>query len=878
MSTSKLHTLEKLLKDGVDIPEDNDNDGYRRYPLAGILIPRIQRPYAQGRRDKNISDIRRDFVGNLLSVVSADEDRALELSFIFGSLQKVNWDDPRGNSRALELLDGQQRLTTLFLLHWYLYKKECPQDFPDWMSRFRYETRDSSTAFLSKITDKSCSIDLNEAVRRKDSQTPDTITPSEAITRLIWYNNDFRCDTTVTSMLCMLDEIDSQYKVLEREDKAQDHSLHKNLGRIRFYIRLLLEFDMPDLLFIKMNSRGLPLIPFENFKADVMRYMEKSKRYEEMVSITDSESSPFHFYFASQVDTRWVYIFWNRPAIPADGAIIELDDRRTGARFFRFFNRMLFAKLAVDYAGTEDSFSKQELESACEFFRTAPEISMEEHLTDWNTKYIPAISRWEGSKDYFRECSGVLNILYDNYNSGFNLLKAIRKSPFLATSDFEIFSKSSDANGTFTHAHRVVFTVIMDFLMLMPDNEGITSSATAKNLTRLIRVLHNVLEHTEIDKQNILDIIKAFHKILISEEAQSGRFYSALSAYDGDFAWIKSESAKAKDICRDERFEAVMIRAEEHPILRGRLTPIYEPGKLTVEQLSDRIDEFYRIFPVDDNGICRGIAPGYAKEDSHLLIRAMMSYLTDWKKLDGTYVTERGFVVRREMPVNSQYLSNMLFGKGKSERLFQKFFSGAFGKKDFGVFLEEVIDDAGSSEIPDDGTRDVYSRLVTDPDAYKIYNWITSRESVRRDREPVIRWLRDAGVLNYDGTYYDRLVLTTPRRSVIPTIIRLTGASLEDHNQEGHVERFGEYFAYDVSIIKSLRTDAGHDLTIKAIFYPNGWCKVCVKSSSRRVHDTLKAHLIKDESIWEHSYKEGQSAQVIAEKINEWTELLQTIG
>lgn len=874
MSTSKLHTLEKLLKEGIDIPTDGMEEGFKRYPIAGIIIPRIQRPYAQGRSAKNIADIRRDFVENLLITVSSKEECSLELSFIFGSLQRVNWNDAKGNNEALELLDGQQRLTTLFLLHWYLYKKECPNNLPDWLSRFRYETRDTSTAFLLKITDQFSSLNLNEI----DKKTSQSIKPSEVIKKQIWYNNDFRCDTTVVSMLRMLDEIDFQYKSLEITSKTHEHSLHKNLGRIQFYIRLLLGFNMPDLLFIKMNSRGLPLIPFENFKAAVMKYMENTKAYEDKVVLNNGETAPFHFNFAADIDNKWVYLFWNRPAIPSNGSIIELNDKRTGARFFRFFNRMLFTKLAIDYSETEDSLEKEKLQAACDFFRTVAETSMDEHLTDWTTQYIPAISRWKGEKDYFRECSKVLNVLCANYGSGIKLRNEIQKAPFIETSKFEIYSKSKDANGDFTYAHRLVFSVIIDYLLHVPEDVSLTSIAIKNDIRRLIRVMHNVVEHTNrIDNENILDLIKAFHKIIISEDMQSGNFYKALANYNGNFEWLKAEADKAKDIILDEKFESVMRYAEEHPILRGRLTPIYSPGVMTVEQLSKRVAEFYRIFPVDENRICRGIAAEYGKNDSHLLIRAMISCLSDWEKINGSYITERGYIIYQGKPENSKYLSNLLFGKGKAESLFVQYFNEAFEKKDLESFLNDIIKGIDLLDIVDDGTRDVYRRLVTDSDSYKLYNWIKSRENVRKDKEPVIRWLRDAGVLNYDNTSYDRLVLTTPRRTVIPNIIAMTGAVLSDKNQEGHVDRFGEYFAYDVVIEKSLVTESGTKVSVKATFYPNGWCKVYVKSSLQQIHNLLDASIQNDESVWNHSYCDSNSAELISKKINEWAEILKKV-
>lgn len=875
MNTSKLHTLEKLLSVGIDIPRDDEEESFDRHPIAGILIPRIQRPYAQGRSEKNIHDIRRDFVQHLLSALSSEEERIIELSFIFGSLQKVKWHSSRVVDQAFELLDGQQRLTTLFLLHWYLYKKESPQNLPEWLSHFRYETRDSSTAFLAKITCESNDIDLSDVLKSEDIQNPTAIKPSEAITRLKWFNNDFRCDTTVISMLCMLDEMDSQYKALEKSGKTLGGSLHKNLGRIQFYVRLLIGFDMPDLLFIKMNSRGLPLIPFENFKADALRYMEMTKGYKEQVKDGTVKYPEFNFYFASQIDTKWVYLFWVRPEFPSRGLTIELNDKRTGARFFRFFNRMLFTKLAIDFAESEDSAEKDDLRRFCEFFLTVPEVSMEQHLTDWNTQYVPAISRWRGDQDYFRQSAKILNILSDNYTSGVELRENIRKAPFLASSNFEVFSKIKEANGDYTYAHRAFLSVLIDFLLLIPDGEKLESPNVAGNLSRLIRVLHNVLEHTEVNKQNILEFLRAFHKILKTGNAVTGNFYVSLSNYDGEFTWIKAESAKAKDICRDENFEAVMIRGEEHPILRGRLTPIYESETMTTAELSKRVDEFYRIFPVDKDGICQGVADGFAEEDSHLLIRALLSYLTDWEKLNGTYITERGFIVRNGQRVNSQHLSNILFGKGKAEQLFQKYFAGYFENKDFESYLADIIKEAANIVIANDHIQDVYPRLITDLDSPKIYNWIKRRELDRQDREPDIIWRRDAVVLNYDRTSYDRLVLSTPRRHIIPEVIRLTSSELEDKNQVGHPEKFGEYFAYDVSIVKRILAKSGDKITIKAIFYPNGWCKTFIVSSSQEVHNALNADRNKNESFRLHFCKSIDSAQEIAKTINDWTSILE---
>src|SRR5713101_8116356 len=79
-----------------------------------IEVPLIQRDYAQGRESQK--DVRNDFLGALhgsLSLPPGDSKLPLNLDFVYGSLEA-------GSVPRFLPLDGQQRLTTLFLLHWYL--------------------------------------------------------------------------------------------------------------------------------------------------------------------------------------------------------------------------------------------------------------------------------------------------------------------------------------------------------------------------------------------------------------------------------------------------------------------------------------------------------------------------------------------------------------------------------------------------------------------------------------------------------------------------------------------------------------------------------------------------------------------------------------
>jgi uncharacterized protein with ParB-like and HNH nuclease domain len=81
-----------------------------------VIVPQIQRDYAQG-RDSEI-DLRKGFIGKIKQSLEIDAP-PLNLDFVYGYTEKIN-----NVTIAFIPLDGQQRLTTLWLLHWYLAPRE----------------------------------------------------------------------------------------------------------------------------------------------------------------------------------------------------------------------------------------------------------------------------------------------------------------------------------------------------------------------------------------------------------------------------------------------------------------------------------------------------------------------------------------------------------------------------------------------------------------------------------------------------------------------------------------------------------------------------------------------------------------------------------
>ena len=106
-----------------------------------IEIPIIQRDYAQGRIGKE--HLRKRFLEQLKSALDSER---ITLDFVYGNIED--------KTDAFCPIDGQQRLTTLWLLHWYIaFRREELQkkEVRDTLQKFTYETRISSREFCFQL-------------------------------------------------------------------------------------------------------------------------------------------------------------------------------------------------------------------------------------------------------------------------------------------------------------------------------------------------------------------------------------------------------------------------------------------------------------------------------------------------------------------------------------------------------------------------------------------------------------------------------------------------------------------------------------------------------------------------------------------------------
>lgn len=239
-------------------------------PIRAIEIPLIQRDYAQGREDDAVAEIRKNFIDVLHRAVAGEKPAPVTLDFVYGEVK----------SGVLEPLDGQQRLTTLFLLHWYLASRAEELGFPQPWAKFSYATRPSARLFCERLVLSP----LPSQIER----------PSAWVMDQAWYLFVWRHDPTIQSMLVVLDAIHLRFRTADPK-RAWARLVDEVKPAVSFLLLAPSDMGSAADLYIKMNSRGKPLTEFENFKAHFEKSIESTDRAKE---------------FAQKVDGVWSDLLW----------------------------------------------------------------------------------------------------------------------------------------------------------------------------------------------------------------------------------------------------------------------------------------------------------------------------------------------------------------------------------------------------------------------------------------------------------------------------------------------------------------------------------------------------------------------------------------
>jgi hypothetical protein len=251
-----------------------EKDIYSFYELVEryeVKIPILQRDYAQGRKEN--ASICENFLKALKESILLN--KPINLDFIYGNV----------SNDAFLPLDGQQRLTTLFLLHWYAFEKEnVDEACGKILKKFSYETRLSSRRFCEALLDNHISVNTLET------------SVSGQILDSKWFYLSWKHDPTIRAMLQTIDLIHLGFKDV---DNLWDALVTRK--NIVFHLLILENFGLSDDLYIKMNARGRLLTPFENLKAEI-----QDKAIKERWEVSKSEYDKFSY----KIDGEWTDFLW----------------------------------------------------------------------------------------------------------------------------------------------------------------------------------------------------------------------------------------------------------------------------------------------------------------------------------------------------------------------------------------------------------------------------------------------------------------------------------------------------------------------------------------------------------------------------------------
>lgn len=520
-----------------------------------IVIPRIQRDYAQGRKDQKTSEIR----SNLLKDLFTKEN--IFFNMIFGESTEENDFIP---------IDGQQRITLLFLLMLYGYKVLGNEDFG--LKKLHYETRKSSSEFWEFI------INENWESLTKEKKEKSVSEWCKNLNGFQWY---WSMDPTVQSMLVVLDDIHKLYHL------SQSH--FPNLLAIEFDNHDMTKSGLNETLYIKMNSRGKHLNPFEQIKSALDALVSNSTEsynlsvfdnYPWDINNTDMSFSKKWSYC---MDREWSNWFWDEKTASLDGTLLKVI----------LAYSYIFLICREDYEDY-NKLSESDIERRKEEIIALIKKSSQEILAS-NNDVSPQFSH--------------ISIAYSKLKDKYNLTEdPTLKQEFLEGLSM-LLSKLVQANCSFNS----LWNDNVDFRNPELKYENKTLGILAalifykgncyfgKDFNNWLRFCWNMVENTIEDSDTLANFSR-----------NCKRYYSQGSTHI--LIWLNSPNAelpqKHSEQLDEEIFKALIHlqtvkKAESHILLKGRIRPLLldENGNLSSKNFENRYNNFRAMFNNDGDVI-----------------------------------------------------------------------------------------------------------------------------------------------------------------------------------------------------------------------------------------------------------------------------------
>lgn len=573
-----------------------------QHKWSTICIPKIQRDYAEGRETDSVKKKRVNMLTDMLDVVLGNKND-LSLDFVYGIAD---------NGKFMPL-DGQQRLTTLFLLHWMLGRNADLKDAQN-HSLFVYETRKTSEEFCHWLANQDAKTILDawsqqvqdaEATNSKNKNKWDTEKNDEGkvdkiANRLAYplvhvptlfeyfeemdeFKWDWHIDPNIHSMIIV---IETACQLVKNKGYDLSHAQVNNtkLDDITFELLDNLICD-GDALFEKMNARGKELSSYDLLKSSLEEELE-------------IQNSAIIYGWRHKIDNDWIDYCWDSSNLPPSPTLKDV--KKVEQRLERLLTRMMGKSFFMtDIAYTKPTGEEEnpgQMLEAC-IFKDCDNVA-------GNYFKYARFERGKKNTSSFSFSEIDLKMVYDDinhliYKDLSNTWKDI--AWYLHSQGLKIHADGPNTllddflNDTLEHQTRVLFYAMVSYLNQVDAQSLISNPVEFDNFKDWMRFARNVFQsankNVRIDKPDLVkgaikaidswldDFFSNHHQGLSSQEMLAfiaGNIVN--NANRQEQARLDEEALKANlrigslnASGTPQQWEKAILSAEDNPYLWGQI-------------------------------------------------------------------------------------------------------------------------------------------------------------------------------------------------------------------------------------------------------------------------------------------------------------------
>lgn len=490
-----------------------------------LIIPEIQRDYVWG----NNEIVLRRFLKNIFN----NNKKELDIGFFYA--YKVYQ-----NEEIYALIDGQQRITTLVLLYWYLgVDGNC-------IRNFKFKVRENCNNFLENLL----------KVKIDDIKKINVESISEKIKNCIWYLSIWDNDPTVKSMLKALDIIENEFNKITKED------IKSNIEKNIIFTCLTNDDRNVEKEYISLNARGRELEKYEELKAILVEDMKDRNKWLE------------------KWEKNWQDILWECKGVEAD----DTDN---------MWNAVLY--WARDIFVIENNICKPNLEKENNKNKKG-EIDFDFELISIKDEYkndllkifdwiIPALKIINKNKDSFqKKCQ------FDDENKVIDI--------------YTIIAGGKKDSYKLGNGQRALFYGLLYLVKSKYNIKNVESINSIGDLTinendeilEKIRVFRNLIQNSYIDSSNLKNAVESLK--LLAEKTIDNNFNELLKnkKIKGIDLEQRYEEALKLDIFKQyPKHKDIILKIENDTLFNGKIKDIFIllllPTNETISKIGNYIDD-----------------------------------------------------------------------------------------------------------------------------------------------------------------------------------------------------------------------------------------------------------------------------------------------